>query len=118
MAGATISNVVEASAYLRDIAALLKSHRLVENLVKETLEKEILVDPTCGWAIRGWNSRVYKIRVADRCHNRGKSNGFRLIYDWNPDTATLVLLRIYTHAQMEDIAFEEIKKARDGADII
>jgi mRNA-degrading endonuclease RelE of RelBE toxin-antitoxin system len=110
-------NVTEAPAYQKDLETLRASHRLVDELVAGTLAEEILPDPTCGWPIKGWDSRVYKIRIADKCHNRGKSNGFRLIYDWNSMTRMVTLLRIYTHAQMEDIAFSEIKKAREGADV-
>jgi mRNA-degrading endonuclease RelE of RelBE toxin-antitoxin system len=110
-------DVIEAPAYSRDIETLRASHKLVDDLVAQTLATEIKLDPTCGWPIRGWDSRVYKIRIPDKCHNRGKSNGFRLIYDWNPTTKTITLLRLYTHAQMEDISFAEIKKAREGADI-
>jgi mRNA-degrading endonuclease RelE of RelBE toxin-antitoxin system len=107
-------SVIESSAYRKDLETLRKSHKLLDELIAALLTDEIEANPTCGWPIRGWNSRVYKIRIADKCHNRGKSNGFRLIYDWNAETRTLVFLRLYTHAQMEDIAFGEIKKARDA----
>ncbi len=65
--------------------------------------------------MEGWEDRVRKLRIADKCHNRGKSKGFRLIYDWEPETRVLWLLRLYTHAQMDNIADSEIRKARQAA---
>ncbi|MGO9265135.1 MAG: type II toxin-antitoxin system RelE family toxin [Candidatus Binataceae bacterium] len=106
-----------APAFQRDIQKLSGAHPLVADLIVAALVEEIGPEPTCGWAIRTWGSRVRKLRVVDKCHNRGKSSGFRLIYDWEPDSKVLWLLRLYTHAQMEDIANAEIKKARAGAGI-
>ncbi len=72
-----------------------------------------------GWKIPGWNGRVLKLRLPDPDHDQGKSNGFRLIYDWNPDTKQLYLLRLYTHADIRgDISQKEIKNARREADLL
>jgi len=53
----------------------------------------------------------------DKCHNVGKSKGFRLVYDWNPATRVLWLLRLFTHAQMSDLVDREIRKIRNEAEI-
>jgi len=106
-----------APAFQRDLQKLVGGHSLVADLIVTALVEEIGPDPTCGWAIKSWNNRMRKLRIADECHKRGKSNGFRLIYDWEPGTKALWLLRLYTHAQMADIANVEIKKARRDAGI-
>src|ERR1700674_551581 len=106
--------ILPAPAFQRDIRGLRRDHRDVDALIVAALAKEVGPDPNAGWGIPGWGDRVRKLRVADGCHNRGKSKGFRLIYDWHPDTRVLWLLRLYTHAQMDDIADGEIKKVRNA----
>jgi len=73
----------------------------------------------CGWKMPGWSERVLKLRLPDPDHDQGKSHGFRLIYDWNPNIRQLYLLRLYTHAEIRgDISEKEIKKARREADLL
>lgn len=111
------ASISVAPPFGRDIERLSKTHKSVAKLVVDALTDEVGPDPASGWPLRNWNSRVYKLRMPDTCHNQGKSNGFRLIYDWDSGAKTLVLLRLYTHADMKDIADAEILKARTGAGI-
>lgn len=106
-----------APAFQRDFKAFSKNHHSLDDLIVEALTDEIGPDPTCGWGYQRWGNRVRKLRVADKCHGIGKSKGFRLVYDWNPDTRVLWLLRLFTHAQMSDLADKEIRKIRNEAGV-
>ena len=55
---------------------------------------------------------VHKLRVPNPSAGRGKRGGYRLIYDWNPTTAILVLLILYTHDEKDDVLAAEIARAR------
>lgn len=46
---------------------------------------------------------VYKVRLANREAQRGKSGGYRLVYYVRTSTQT-ILVRIYPKTQQEDIA--------------
>jgi mRNA-degrading endonuclease RelE of RelBE toxin-antitoxin system len=105
-------------SFQRDIRAFSATHPIIHELIVSSLVNEIGPNPNCGMAIPGWASRVFKLRIADKCHNLGKSNGFRLIYDWEPASRTLWLLRLYTHAQIKgSIADKEVQKIRKEAGV-
>jgi mRNA-degrading endonuclease RelE of RelBE toxin-antitoxin system len=110
--------ILPAPAFQRDFKALGTLHRDLCQLLISKLTDEVGPEPRSGRAIAGWANRVRKIRIADKCHNIGESKGFRLIYDWEPSTRRLWLLRLYTHAQIrDDIADKEIRRIRKEAGI-
>jgi mRNA-degrading endonuclease RelE of RelBE toxin-antitoxin system len=109
--------IIATASFQRDIANFRKQHPSIDQAIVDVLADEVGPDPTSGWAIPGWASKVYKLRVANKEGGSGKRGGFRLIYEWHPDERILWLLRIYTHNQVDDISAKEIRKARDAAGI-
>jgi mRNA-degrading endonuclease RelE of RelBE toxin-antitoxin system len=104
--------IVPALGFQRDIKELRKKYAGVDAVVWKTLVEQLGPNPTAGVPIRGFSHRVYKLRIANPSAGRGKRGGYRLIYDWNPTTAILVLLILYTHNQKEDVLAAEIQRAR------
>jgi mRNA-degrading endonuclease RelE of RelBE toxin-antitoxin system len=107
--------VIPSSSFQRDIGNLRKSCRSVDAVVCDILVKEICPDPLTGDAIRKFGGRVRKSRVPNPDRNQGKSGGFRLIYDWEPESRILCLLRLYDKKHLTDLAAAEIVKARANA---
>lgn len=105
-------------SFARDIKTLSGTHHLVHELMVAVLIEEIGPNPACGMGMVGFGGRVRKFRIADKCHNLGKSNGFRLIYDWDSASRMLWLLRLYTHAQIKDnVADKEIRRVLNEAGV-
>ena len=83
-------------------------------VVWDALINEIGPNPTCGLPIKSFAGRVRKLRLPNPDRKTGKSGGFRLIYDWNPDPKSRVpwLLAIFSKTEMADLADKEIERAR------
>jgi mRNA-degrading endonuclease RelE of RelBE toxin-antitoxin system len=76
----------------------------VEPLIKELQQGNILGDRIGGV---GEEYVVYKVRVRNSNIQKGKSAGYRLIYQVESPTSIL-LLTIYSKSDQEDIAVNEI----------
>ena len=64
---------------------------------------------TPGDQIPGVQYEVFKVRVRNSDSGKGKSGGYRVIYQHTPDGA-LVLITIYSKTDQEDIAPREIRR--------
>jgi mRNA-degrading endonuclease RelE of RelBE toxin-antitoxin system len=104
--------IVASPGFQRNVKQLRKKYAGVDAAVWKTLVEQLGPNPTIGIPLRGFSHRVYKLRVANPSAGRGKRGGYRLIYDWNPTTAILVLLILYTHDEKDDVLAAAIARAR------
>ena len=89
----------------------------VDDVVFKALCEEVGPNPQCGSPIRHFAGRVRKLRLPNPDANRGKSGGFRLIYDWNEASRVLWLVAVFSKSETDDLADREIVKARKEAGI-
>lgn len=95
----------ECKRNLRDLSKRFRSIRSdVELLIEELQQGNILGDRIGGI---GEEFVVYKVRVRNSNIQKGKSAGYRLIYQLESPTSIL-LLTIYSKSEREDIAVNEI----------
>jgi mRNA-degrading endonuclease RelE of RelBE toxin-antitoxin system len=103
-----IVEIETADEFDRRSKALTKKYR---NL-KADLEPLILAlqsGETPGDILTGLDILVLKVRVSNSSAARGKSGGYRLIYDVALPTK-IVLLTIYAKSERENIAAKEIER--------
>lgn len=112
------TEIIASAPFARNITDLRKSYPAVDAVVCEALQKEILADPLCGDALKGYAGRVRKSRIANPDSSRGKRGGFRLLYDWDPESRRLVLLLLWSKSQQEDVPTKLITAARRRAELI
>ena len=103
--------VVPAPCFQRNIRKLRKKYPGADDAVCRAIG-HLGENPALGVPLRGFGHRVRKLRIGNPSARRGKSGGYRLIYDWDPATTILVLLLPYTHDQKDDVLAAEIARAR------
>ena len=94
--------------FQKSIKALKKKYPHVKNdLLSQikTLEK----DPSAGDPIPGWNTEIWKVRVASSDVKKGKRGGYRLIYFWKPGEIKIYLLVTYFKGEKAEITKKEIE---------
>lgn len=95
----------------RQAKALSKRYPSLKNDLKE-LSKTLVNNPESGTLLF---DDVYKIRMAIKSKNKGKSGGARVIYfnifAQRKDRNEIVLISIYDKGDKESISDSEIKKA-------
>ena len=92
---------------LRDLVKRYRNIRSDIQTITQDLETGNLVGDRIAGV--GENYVVHKVRVRNRDIQKGKSAGYRLIYQVESDTSIL-LLTIYSKSDQEDIAAEEIRE--------
>jgi mRNA-degrading endonuclease RelE of RelBE toxin-antitoxin system len=95
---------------LRDLA---KRYRGIRSDI-QTVTEQIQVGNFGGDRIPGLGDRyvVFKVRVKNRNIQKGKSAGYRLIYQVESPTSVL-LLSIYSKSDQDDISANEIRDILD-----
>jgi mRNA-degrading endonuclease RelE of RelBE toxin-antitoxin system len=95
----------------KQFKALLKKYPSLKNDLRE-LSETLTENPNSGTLLF---DDVYKIRMAIRSKNKGKSGGARVIYfnifAQRKDRNEIVLLAIYDKGNQESISDNEIRKA-------
>lgn len=92
---------------LRDLVKRYRNIRSDIQSVTQDLEIGNFVGDRIGRV--GESCVVFKVRVRNRDIQKGKSAGYRLIYQVESSTSVL-LLTIYSKSDQEDIAAEEIRQ--------
>lgn len=95
--------------FLKDMRNLAKKYPSVVDEV-EKLSEGLKQDERPGDQIPNLDFEVYKVRLPNRSAKRGKSGGFRVIY-YLKLVDYIVLLRIYSKTQQEDITLDAIQQA-------
>ena len=93
--------------FQQDLKALAKRYRNIKRDISPTLA-QISAGELVGERLQGIESNsVYKVRIANRDAQRGKSGGYRLIYFLKLKN-DIYLLKIYSKSDTEDIETSQI----------
>ena len=95
--------------FLKDLRTLSKKYTHIEDdleILLTKLQKGILE----GDRIRGLKEVVYKTRVKSSDNNKGKSGGFRVIYEIEEDKIIIHLIQVYSKSKKDNTNNTEIKR--------
>jgi mRNA-degrading endonuclease RelE of RelBE toxin-antitoxin system len=93
--------------FKRNIRQLAKKYRRIKSDL-EPLFSELGQGQTPGDQVPGVAYEVYKVRVKNSDNNKGKSGGYRVIYQ-RAENTDIVLVTIYSKSEQSDIAAQEIR---------
>jgi mRNA-degrading endonuclease RelE of RelBE toxin-antitoxin system len=94
------------SEFKRNMRQLARKYRRIKQDVQPLLD-DLGARKTPGDRIPGVPDEVYKARARNSDSQRGKSGGYRLIYEVTPED-TIILLTIYSKTEQEDISVQDI----------
>lgn len=100
-----------APEFQRRLRKLAKRYRQIREDVQPVFE-QLQAGDFAGEQISGVGYTVLKIRIKNSDIQKGKSAGYRLIYQVESPTSILLLL-IYSKADQDDVTAAEIKTAID-----
>lgn len=92
----------------KDVRTLKKRYRNLEKDIRPVIE-QIQSGQLAGDQISGTGFIVYKVRVKNRDIQKGKSAGYRIIYQLESQDS-VALLRIYSKSDTDDISIQSIQK--------
>ena len=107
--------------FKRNLRQLAKKYRRIKSDVQPLLD-ELAHGQTPGDQIQGVQHAVFKVRVRNSDSGKGKSGGYRVIYQRTLPGTTL-LITIYSKSEQEDVAAHEIRQivtnyeAQQAADV-
>ena len=108
MAESPSTQVFLADAFKREARTLKKRYRNIESdlqtLIEQLQNGDLPGDRIAGFA----DYIVYKVRVKNSDIRKGKSGGYRVIYQSLTPTA-VVLLYLYTKSDQDDVTPDEIR---------
>ena len=94
--------------FKRNLRALSRKYHHVRSDVQPALE-QIQVGQFVGDRIQGTQHVILKARVRNRDSQKGKSAGYRIIYQVKSPTL-VVLITIYSKLDQADISAEQIRR--------
>lgn len=94
------------SRFHRDLRQLAKRYRRIRTDITPIIE-QLQAGETPGDQIAGTGYVAFKARAANSDAQRGKSGGYRIIYQLK-DQEVILLLVIYSKSDQEDISPAEI----------
>ena len=97
------------SEFKRNIRQLAKKYRRIKADVQPLLDV-LGQGQTPGDQIPGVLYEVFKVRVRNSDSGKGKSGGYREIYQRSADHTTIVLITIYSKTEQADITPHEIRQ--------
>ncbi|TFI50970.1 type II toxin-antitoxin system RelE/ParE family toxin [Mastigocladus laminosus UU774] len=93
--------------FQRRLRTLSKKYRHIRSDIQPTIA-QLQAGDFVGDQISGTGNTVFKVRVRNSDIQKGKSGGYRLIYQLESPT-NVILLLIYSKSEQADVAAEEIK---------
>ena len=93
----------------RRLRALSKKYRLIRDDIQPIIE-QLQTGDFVGDQIAGTGFAVFKVRVRNSDIQKGKSAGYRLIYQVESPTSVLLLL-IYSKLEQTDVSADDIQSA-------
>lgn len=93
--------------FKRNVRQLAKKYRRIKSDL-ESLFTELGEGQTPGDQISGVQYEAYKVRVKNSDNNKGKSGGYRVIYQ-RTENSEIILVTIYSKSEQSDIAAQEIR---------
>lgn len=94
--------------FKRPLRALSRRYRHIRSDLHPLLV-ELGSGSLVGDAIQGTDYRVYKVRLRNSDIEKGKSSGYRVIYEARSPTL-LILITLYSKLDQGDISAEEIRR--------
>jgi mRNA-degrading endonuclease RelE of RelBE toxin-antitoxin system len=95
--------------FQRRLRTLAKKYRNIRSDIQPVIE-QLQAGDFVGDQIVGTGYTVFKVRVKNSDIQRGKSAGYRLIYQLK-STTSILLLVIYSKSDQTDVTVEEIQRA-------
>lgn len=93
--------------FKRNIRQLARRYRRIQTDIQPVLAA-LETGATLGDRITGVPVEVYKVRAANSDRARGKSGGYRMIYQITEEN-TVILITIYSKTDQSDITAQEIR---------
>lgn len=93
--------------FKRNVRQLARKYRRIKTDL-QPLMTELEAGSTPGDRIPGIAVEVYKVRIRNSDSARGKSGGYRLLYQVTTDK-TIILVTLYAKTEQADIALHEIQ---------
>ena len=103
-----------AEVFIRDLRRLARKYPSVADTVDELIS-QIEADERPGTKLSRVGADVYKVRLPNRSARRGKSGGFRVIYQDRSGQLVLLLL-IYSKTEYDDIPNNVIRRLVSSLD--
>jgi mRNA-degrading endonuclease RelE of RelBE toxin-antitoxin system len=101
--------------FKRNLRHLAKKYRHIQSDVQPVIEQlEVGVKP--GDQISGVQQEVFKVRARNTDAGKGKSGGYRIIYQVK-SVAEIVLITIYSKSEQGDVAAAEIRRIIAAEDL-
>lgn len=97
-----------ADSFNKALRRLARKYPSVADTVDELIA-QLETDERPGMKMAGMGAAVYKVRLPNRSARRGKSGGFRVIYEDRSGTLVLLLI-IYSKTEYADIPDNVIRQ--------
>jgi mRNA-degrading endonuclease RelE of RelBE toxin-antitoxin system len=101
--------VLFGNEFQRRVKILKKRYRQIR-IDLQPLVEQLQAGETPGDQVPGTSYTVYKVRVNNSDSRKGKSGGYRVIYQISSSVCTILLL-IYSKADQDNVAAEDIRAA-------
>lgn len=95
------------SEFKRNIRQLAKKYRRIRTDIQPLLH-ELEVGKTPGDQIQEIDVVVFKVRARNSDSAKGKSGGYRIIYQKRPDKS-IILITVYSKSEQTDISTTDIR---------
>lgn len=93
--------------FKRNLRQLAKKYRRIKTDIQPLLD-DLEAGKTPGDQVPGLTVAIYKVRVRNSDSAKGKSGGYRIIYQQASDT-TIILITMYSKTEQADISPAEIR---------
>jgi mRNA-degrading endonuclease RelE of RelBE toxin-antitoxin system len=93
--------------FKRNVRQLAKKYRRIRQDIQPTID-DIAAGNTPGDRIPGVLSEIYKARARNTDSSRGKSGGYRIIYQRTSEN-TIILITLYSKTEQSDVSLQEIQ---------
>jgi mRNA-degrading endonuclease RelE of RelBE toxin-antitoxin system len=95
--------------FKRRLKTFKKRYRQIRGDLQPLIE-QLRAGKTPGDRVAGTGYTVFKVRVKNSDSRRGKSGGYRVIYQRSSSTC-IILLLIYSKSDQDNVAMEDIQAA-------
>ena len=102
--------ILPSAKFAASYKRLKKKYKSLDDDIKPFVERLKVGDFSPDNMVQGFETSIYKARVASRDQGRGKRGGFRVVYYVVTPKGQVRLLSIYAKTQQENISPQEIKR--------
>lgn len=95
--------------FKKDVKKLIKKYKHIEDDLNSFFE-DLSQNDIAGKKLKGFDATLYKARMKSSDNNKGKSGGFRVIYEKQDDKLIIYLIEIYSKSQKNNTNKAEIEK--------